>query len=410
MADEIAGRTPAGDRKKMTSAPMPKLIRITTAPISLNVLLPGQMKYMQEHGFQVIMVSSDGKELETVKANEGCPHHIIPMTRRMTPFADLRCLWLLYRFFRKEKPDIVHSHTPKAGLLAMLAAKFAGVKIRVHTIAGLRFVTTKGFGRRVLIFMEKLTGRAATHVWPNSYSMEKYIREHKLVKASKLEVIGKGSSNGVKLTRYSPAVLKADKLEEIKQHIGYDEKLIYFLSVGRIVHDKGMDELLNAFVRIYKENPAARLLLVGAFEDEVDPVSDEARALIQTHPGVIMAGWSDAVEYYMHLAYALVHPSHREGFPNVLLQAGAMHCPVLCSRIDGNIDIVEHGKTGLIFEVKNEDSLYEQMKYAAANPADLKQYTIRLRKLIEDYFDQPVIHTLLHKRYLRLLEKEGIPS
>lgn len=385
---------------------MPKLVRITTAPISLNVLLPGQMKYMREHGFDVIMVSSDGKELETVKANEGCPHHIIPMTRRMTPFGDLRCLWLLYRFFRKEKPDIVHSHTPKAGLLAMLAAKFAGIKIRIHTVAGLRFVTTKGFSRRVLIFMEKLTGKAATHVWPNSYSMEKYMKENKLAKASKLEVIGWGSSNGVKLSRYSPSSIIEEKLATIKKHISYDEKLVYLLSVGRIVHDKGMDELLNAFIRIYNEYPSARLLLVGAFEDEVDPVSDKARELINTHPGVIMAGWSDAVEYYMHLAYALVHPSHREGFPNVLLQAGAMHCPVLCSRIDGNIDIVEHGKTGLIFEVKNEEALYTQLKYAMDNPALIREYAATLRRQIEEHFDQPIVQALLQKKYLQLLEKE----
>lgn len=386
---------------------MPKLVRITTAPISLNVLLPGQMKYMREHGFDVIMVSSDGKELETVKANEGCPHHIIPMTRRMTPFGDLRCLWLLYRYFRKEKPDIVHSHTPKAGLLAMLAAKFAGIKIRIHTVAGLRFVTTKGFSRRILIFMEKLTGRAATHVWPNSFTMEKYMKEHKLVKASKLEVIGRGSSNGVKLARYSPASIREEKLAEIKKKIQYDETLTYFLSVGRIVHDKGMDELLEAFVRIYQEHPDARLLLVGAFEDEVDPVSDRARELIQSHPGVIMAGWSDAVEYYMHLADALVHPSHREGFPNVLLQAGAMLCPVLCSRIDGNTDIIEHGKTGLIFEVKDAASLYTQLKFAITNPAPLREQANTLRQHIETHFDMPVVHDLLRKKYVQLLEKEG---
>lgn len=386
---------------------MPKLVRITTAPISLNVLLPGQMKYMREHGFDVIMVSSDGKELEAVKANEGCPHHIIPMTRRMTPFGDLRCLWLLYRYFRKEKPDIVHSHTPKAGLLAMLAAKFAGIKIRIHTVAGLRFVTTKGFSRRILIFMEKLTGRAATHVWPNSFTMEKYMKEHKLVKASKLEVIGRGSSNGVKLARYSPASIREEKLAEIKKKIQYDETLTYFLSVGRIVHDKGMDELLEAFVRIYQEHPDARLLLVGAFEDEVDPVSDRARELIQSHPGVIMAGWSDAVEYYMHLADALVHPSHREGFPNVLLQAGAMLCPVLCSRIDGNTDIIEHGKTGLIFEVKDAASLYTQLKFAITNPAPLREQANTLRQHIETHFDMPVVHDLLRKKYVQLLEKEG---
>lgn len=385
---------------------MPKLIRITTAPLSLNVLLSGQMKYMNENGFEVVMVSSDGKELDIVKQNEGCRHHIVPMTRRMTPFGDLRCLWLLYRFFRKEQPDIVHSHTPKAGLLSMLAAKFAGVKIRIHTVAGLRFVTTKGMGRRVLIFMEKLTGKAATHVWPNSYSLEKYIRDNKLVKPAKLEVIGRGSSNGVKLTRYTAAAIQADKLQKLKEQVKYDPSLLYFLSVGRIVHDKGMDELLNAFVRIHTIIPNARLLLVGAFEDEVDPVSEKARELIHTHPGILLAGWSDTVEYYMHISYALLHPSHREGFPNVLLQAGAMLCPVICSRIDGNIDIVTHSKTGLLFEVKNEEALFQQMKYAIENPAIIKQFAVTLRQQIEKYFDQPVVHSLLRKRYLELLEKQ----
>jgi len=389
---------------------MPKLIRITTAPISLKVLLSGQMKYMQENGFDVVMVSSDGKELGDVKANEGCRHHIIPMTRRMTPFADVRCLWLLYRFFKKEKPAIVHSHTPKAGLLSMLAAKLAGVKIRIHTIAGLRFVTTKGFSRRVLIFMEKLTGKAATHVWPNSFSLEEYIKENKLVSPAKLEVIGWGSSNGIKLSRYSPAAIEEEKLQDTKKLIQYDPSFIYFLSVGRIVHDKGMDELLNAFVRLYSINPAVRLLLVGAFEDEVDPVSDTTRQLINTHPAVIMAGWSDAVEYFMPLSFALVHPSHREGFPNVLLQAGAMGCPVICSRIDGNIDIVKHQQTGLIFEVKNEDELYSQLKYALENPAILQQYATTLRRQIEQYFDQPIVHSLLHKKYMELLAAQGFSA
>jgi len=389
---------------------MPKLIRITTAPISLNVLLSGQMKYMNENGFEVIMVSSDGKELERVKQNEGCRHHIIPMTRRMTPLGDLRCLWLLYRFFKKEKPDIVHSHTPKAGLLSMLAAKFAGVKIRIHTIAGLRFVTSKGFGRKLLIAMEKLTGKAATHVWPNSFSLEKYIKENKLVNPNKLEVIGWGSSNGINLSRYSAAALKEEKLQETKKLIQYDSSLNYFLSVGRIVHDKGMDELLNAFVRLHEINPNARLILVGAFEDEVDPVSEKARQLIKSHPAVIMAGWSDAVEYFMHLSFALVHPSHREGFPNVLLQAGAMLCPIICSRIEGNIDIVEHEKTGLIFEVKNEEELFLRMKYALENSTVLQQYARVLCHNIEQHFDQPIIHNLLRKKYLELLAAQEFPA
>ncbi|MEI9912671.1 MAG: glycosyltransferase [Bacteroidota bacterium] len=382
---------------------MPKLIRITTAPLSLNVLLSGQMRYMQANGFEVVMVSSDGKELELVKRNEGCRHQVIPMTRKMTPFADLRSLWLLYWFFRKEKPDIVHSHTPKAGLLAMLAAKLAGVKIRIHTIAGLRFMTSTGFTRKVLVTMEKLTARFATHVWPNSFSLMNYIKENKLVKPGKLEIIGMGSSNGIDLSRYSLSSLKQDKLQEIKKLINYDEKLIYFLSVGRLVHDKGIDELVHAFIAIHAKNNLVRLILVGAFEDEVDPVSDETKAILKAHPGIIMAGWSDAVEYFMEFSYALVHPSHREGFPNVLLQAGAMLCPVICSGIGGNVDIVEQGRTGLIFEVKNQARLQERLEQALTDPLMLQQYARALRSVIEQQYDQPIVHLYLRNKYRDIL-------
>ena len=382
---------------------MPKLLRITTAPISLNVLLPGQMKYMREQGFDVLMVSSDGPELANVLEREGCRHHIIPMTRKMSPFTDLRCLWLLYRLFRKEKPDIVHSHTPKAGLLAMLAAKMAGIKIRVHTIAGLRYVTTKGMSRRILIAMEKLTGMAATHVWPNSGSMKTFIEANRLVTPRKLEVIGWGSSNGVNLARYNPAVLKQEKLNEVKALVKYDPSLFYFLSVGRLVHDKGMDELLLAFARVNAIHPQTRLILVGAFEDEVDPVSEKARELIKTHPAVIAAGWSNAVEYFMQFANVLVHPSHREGFPNVLMQAGAMGCPIICSSIDGNTDIVRHRETGLLFEVKNEEALLGQMQSAIKEPAALKGMADQLLLQIQTHYDQRVVQSFLHEKYLQLL-------
>lgn len=382
---------------------MPKLIRITTAPISLNVLLPGQMRFMRENGFDVLMVSSDGPELKTVLEREGCRHHIVPMTRKMSPFTDLRCLWLLYKLFRKEKPDIVHSHTPKAGLLAMLAAKLAGVKFRLHTVAGLRYVTTKGMSRRILVAMEKLTGMAASHVWPNSASMKAFIEKNKLVDPRKLEVIGHGSSNGVNLQRYSPSAIQENILDQIKSQIHFDPALFYFLSVGRLVHDKGMDELVGAFIKIHDQYPHTRLILVGAFEDEVDPVSDKTRELIKTHPGIIAAGWSDAVEYFMHFSNVLVHPSHREGFPNVLMQAGAMGCPIICSAIDGNTDIVQQGKTGLLFEVMNEQELVKQLQRAINEPAVMKTMADQLLHNIQTYYDQRVVQQFLHQKYLQLL-------
>lgn len=386
---------------------MPKLIRVTTVPMALKYLLAGQMKYMKQNGFDVLMVSADGIEREGVIRNEGIPHIIIPMTRKITPFADLKSLWLLYKLFVSEKPDIIHSHTPKAGLLAMLAGKLAGIKIRVHTVAGLRFVTATGKTRSLLVQMEKLTGRWSTNVWPNSFSMRDYILEHKLAPVKKIKVIGLGSSNGIDLTRFSTASLRQDRLDHVKLLMRYDKDLQYLLCVGRIVQDKGIEELTLAFTRLYEENNRLRLVLVGTFEDELDPVNEETRKTLTSHPGVILTGWSDEVEYFMHLSFALIHPSHREGFPNVLLQAGAMLCPAICSRIDGNIDIIEHGSTGLIFNVKDKEDLYAKIRFALQFPDKVKEYAHRLRVKIEQHFDQKVVHRRVEEAYRQLLESQG---
>lgn len=385
---------------------MTKLVRTTTAPLSLKYLLRNQMRYMSENGFEVVMASSEGPEKEDVIRNEQCRYVTIPMTRKMTPFADLKSLWIFYKFLKKEKPDIVHSHTPKAGLIGMLAARMAGVPIRIHTVAGLRFMTTQGFTRKILIAMEKLTMSSATHIWPNSFSLMKYIVDQQLTDTKKLEVIAKGTSNGIDLRRFDTAKLDPEKMAGIKQQINYEDNCIYLVNVGRIVRDKGIDELVSVFTSLYKENDRLRLVLVGAFEDEVDPVADQTRKTVHEHPGIILPGWSDSVEYYMDLAFALVHPSHREGFPNVLLQAGAMKCPVICSRIEGNIDIVDDNETGLIFEMKNETELEQRLRFALTNTTKLEEMAAALHHKVHQYFNQPSVHKAMHDRYLELLAKK----
>ena len=384
---------------------MPKLIRVTTVPMALKVLLRDQMKFMRESGFEVIMVSAGGVELEDVIRNEACPHFLVPMTRKITPVADLRSLWKLYRFFKKEQPDIVHSHTPKAGLLAMLAAKMAGVKVRIHTVAGLRFMTASGTTRKLLIGMEKITSAAATHVWPNSHSLLKYVKESKLANRDKLEVIGKGSSNGIDIRRFSKDALSAKGIEAVKQMLGYDTSLTYVLSVGRIVKDKGIAELAGAFARLYKQNNKLRLVLVGTFEEGLDPLDTETMTLIKTHPGVILAGWHDEVEYFMAVCDMLVHPSYREGFPNVVLQAGAMQCPVICSRIEGNIDIVDEDVNGLVFTVKDENDLEQKLALAVNDPQRMQAMAVLLRKKIEENFDRRYVQQQLKEKYVAILAK-----
>src|SRR5690554_4338580 len=167
----------------------PKLIRITTVPQSLYSLLKGQLKFMSKSGFDVIGVSSPGEELKQVEVQEGIPTYAVPMTRTIAPFKDLVSLYKLYKIIRKEKPQIVHTHTPKAGTLGMLAAKLAGVPHRLHTIAGLPLLVTKGNKRKLLDFVEKKTYGWATKVYPNSKGLYEIILKNKYTTVDKLKVI-----------------------------------------------------------------------------------------------------------------------------------------------------------------------------------------------------------------------------
>ena len=215
--------------------------------MALRYLLPGQMRFMTQNGFDVLMISADGVALQDVIVNEGCPHTIVPMTRKITPFRDLKCLLQLIKIFRKEKPDIVHTHTPKAGILGMLAARYCGVKIRIHTVAGLPMMVEKGFKYRLLRFVEKRTYAAATNVWPNSNSLLQFIITEKLTDTNKLRVIGKGSTNGIDLDFFNTVSLDQQIIEKIKAGINYSAHNKYLLYIGRLVADKGITELLHVF-------------------------------------------------------------------------------------------------------------------------------------------------------------------
>ncbi len=382
---------------------MAKLIRVTTVPLALKTLLRGQLRYMKNEGFEVIMVSADSEDRQAVIEYEQCPHIIVSMTRAMTPLKDFKSLLQLIKLFKKEKPDIVHSHTPKAGLLAMLAAKYTGVPVRIHTIAGLRFMTATGIGRQIMVAMEKLTCRAAQHVWPNSFSLKQYILEKKICTTSKLEVIGNGSSNGIDLNRFSENSLLPEQLEKIKKKINYNKTLFYFLFVGRLVKDKGIEELIRAFEDVYNENNNVRLILVGNPEAEFDPLNIRILKIIESHIAILPVGWDNNVEHYFHLSNLFVFPSHREGFPNVLLQAGAMNCPVICSDIPGNTDIVQHQQTGLLFKTGDPAAIKEMMIHCLKNQDDLTAFKKNLFERINNQFSQIFVHRKIAEKYRQYL-------
>lgn len=382
---------------------MPKLIRITTVPMALRYLLPGQPKYMQQQGFEVLLISADGPELPAVLANEGCPHIVVPLTRQITPFKDLACLWQLIKIFKKHKPDIVHTHTPKAGLIGMLAAKLAGVPIRIHTVAGMPLMVEKGAKYQLLKFIEKLTYWAANHVWPNSGSLYNFIVAHRLAPAKKLQVIGKGSSNGINLDRFNAAAIDPAVLEQAKQQIQWQADCQYMLCVGRLVKDKGITELVNIFTQLQADRPQLRLVLVGQYEPELDPLPAETLEQINSNPAILSVGWSNEVPAFMQLAHLFVFPSHREGFPNVLLQAAAMQLPIVCSAIAGNIDIVVDGQTGLLFAPGNEQALLAQTEFALQQPEKMREMAQKLYEEVLQFYRQQNVWATIRAEYVLLL-------
>src|SRR5690554_2617700 len=212
-----------------------KLIRITTVPVSLKTLLKGQHRFMSENGFEVVGVSSKGQELEDVKNDENIRVVALEMTRTISPFSDLKSLWNFYKLCKKEKPNIVHSHTPKAGIIGMLGAKLAGVPIRLHTVAGLPLMEEKGIKRKILDFVEKLTYACATKVYPNSFGLYDFILQNKFTKQQKLQVIAQGSSNGIDTQFFHPKNVSNEKQLQLKDELGIVSNDFVFVFIGRLV-------------------------------------------------------------------------------------------------------------------------------------------------------------------------------
>ncbi len=382
-----------------------KLIRVTTVPMALAYPLRGQPSYMQANGLDVLMISADGKELPMLLQNETCPHMIVPMTRSITPVQDLKCIFQLRKIFKKERPDIVHTETPKAGLLGMIAARLAGVKVRIHTVAGLPLMVEKGVKLKVLEGVEKITYAAATNVWPNSNSLKQFILQHKFAPEKKIKVVGKGSSNGVNTDRFNKAALQEEVLNEVKQSVSFDERNTYLLFIGRLVLDKGITELVNVFTELKKEHPELKLILAGQYEPELDPLPVNIEHEIKNNKDIVHIQWTDKVEYYMAMSDYFVFPSYREGFPNVLLEAAAMDRPIVCSRIAGNVDIVTHNETGLIFESMNEADLKEKLQKALADPERMKGMSNKLHNIITGSFKRENFWETMRQEYLSLARK-----
>ncbi|WP_027126758.1 glycosyltransferase family 4 protein [Gelidibacter mesophilus] len=346
---------------------MKKIIRVSTIPGSLWALLKGQLRFMSDY-YEVIGISSNNSDFNRLHDNEGIRAIPVEMTRSITPFQDLKGLYQLFRIFRKEKPFIVHSHTPKAGTLAMLAAKLAGVPHRIHTVAGLPLLEATGLKRQLLNSVEKITYSSSTLVLPNSFALKDIIIQEKFCKEKKLRVIANGSSNGIDTEHYNQMNVSKESVDEIKDKLNIHHNDTVFLFIGRIVRDKGIDELVEAFNNISESHSNVQLILVGYKEEELDPISPKSELLIKNNGKIHEVGNIEDIRPYVALSHILTFPSYREGFPNVVLQASCMEKPCIVTDINGCNEIIEHNFNGLIIPAKNSNALKDAMLELYNNP------------------------------------------
>lgn len=378
---------------------MKRIIRACTVSMSVD-FVTGMLPNLKKK-YEVILLSSPGPELDRAVSEYGVRSIQIPMERHISPVRDLVSLWRIVKTLRKERPAMVHSMTPKAGLLCMTAGWLTRVPVRIHTFTGLVFPTSTGLRRKILMLTDAITCFCATHVIPEGEGVKNDLLNNGITKKP-LKVLGYGNVRGIDLCRFS-------RREEVMEMAGAIRKndVFTFLFVGRIVRDKGINELIEAFVRLNAEFPDTRLLLVGFYEENLDPISPEAYHQIKHHPRIEFLGEKSGDELIACYAASncFVFPSYREGFPNTVMEAGALDLPSVVTDINGSREIINQGENGLIIPPKDENALYDAMKRMVVD-AELRETLVKnARKMVASRFDKEFVQKCLLDFYDEVLKK-----
>ena len=378
-----------------------KIIRVTTVPESLMAFCGGLGDELRAEGYELVAVSSPGEKLERYAASEGVRTIAVPMERRISPFKDFKSLWLMWRVMRREKPAIVHSMTPKAGLISMVAGWLARVPIRIHTFTGLVFPTATGFKRRILMVTDSITCACATHIIPEGEGVKNDLIQHHITRKP-LKVLGYGNVRGIDLDYYRRSEAVVEKANSIRK-----AGIFTFIFIGRIVRDKGINELVKAFSKVHSQYPATRLILVGPSEDNLDPISENTKQAILWNKAIETVGRQDDVRPWLAAADALVFPSYREGFPNVVIEAGAMELPSIVTDINGSREIIRDGQNGIIVPPQNAEALFQAMKRFIENPDEVKHMAADARPHIASRYEQGFVRKCLKEFYQKVLSSYG---
>lgn len=382
---------------------MKKVIRTTTISFSLDVLLKGQLKFLNRY-YETIAVSGQDNFLDIVREREQVRTISVEMERGISPVKDLKSLVHLYKVLKEEKPQIVHSLTPKAGLLTMLAGKLARVPIRIHTFTGLVFPTKTGFIKKLLIQMDKVLCWAATDIIPEGNGVKQDLIKYKITKKP-LNVLANGNVNGIDITYFDPSQYSLRNKEVLRHELNIKKSDFVFVLVARLVSDKGINELVDAFKSI--EHKECKLLLVGPVETEQDPLLPKTLEEINTNTNIISVGFQSDVRPYLAISNALTFPSYREGFPNVVLQAGAMGLPAIVTNINGCNEIIKENINGVIIPVKDVVALKNAMLRFLEDKNLVNKLRLNARQTVVDQYENSTVWNALRNKYELLLQKHN---
>lgn len=376
-----------------------KVARISTVPFFVLTQLKAQINALSSSGMSVTVITSDDEMSEKLASETIFTFLPINIERAISPVRDFFSLVALSLAFNKLKFDIVHSTTPKAGLLSAIAGFIAGTPVRLHTFTGQPWVTTTGIKRSILMFCDRVIARLNTHCYADSASQRDFLISSGIIKAEKISVIGAGSLAGIDLERFNPRRYSASELQALRHDLNIPSTAKILLFVGRITPDKGICELISAFSDIVKTNDEVFLVLVGPFE------SDGESVVNQVGPGVLSkiktVGFSSEPEKYMALADVLCLPSYREGFGTVVIEAAAMGTPAIGTDIYGLSDAIVNGETGVLVPVRDTASLKASILAVLDDPERLSAMGVVARDRAIRDFGSKAYSELLIEEYKR---------
>ena len=383
-----------------------KIAHITTVDLSLRYLLLNQLQSLQAAGYQVIGISAPGPDVPVVEA-AGIRHMAVPLTRRVTPLTDLKALVYLTRVLRRERPALVHCHTPKAELLGQLAARLAGVTVVVDTFRGIYYrPEMHPLWRWLFIAMSRLAASCADVILSQSrWAIEMAVAEG-ICPPGKIKWLG----NGIDVTRFDRCRLDEADLQALRLELGIPANAPVVGFVGRLVREKGIKELLQAAQIISRRNPEVKFLLIGP----VDPAkSDALTPAIATRHGLadscIFTGLRNDMPELYALMDVFVLPSHRESFPRSPMEASAMGVPCVVNNIPGCREVVDHSRNGLLVSVGDSQALAYAILKLLTDRDLARSMGAAGRQLAPDRFDERLVFERVKAEYARLLQEKGLP-